>query len=281
MQKLAVIFLFVCFISCNYFKDEQTGMAIARVNDVYLYKKDIANLVVETTSSEDSTLIVTNYINRWATRQLLLNKSKINLPQSQLEEYDRLVEEYKNELYTEAYKNIIVSQQLDSTVSNVSLEEFYNENKENFRLNEELYKVRYIALDKSFDNVNEVENALQRYNKKDKETLNTLNIQFKKYNFNDSVWIMKERIVEDMPVVKTSTQTELNKSGFFKLQDSLGVYLLKIEEVLQTGDIAPLSYVKPTLKQIVLNKRKLELIKKLEKDITIDAIKNDDFEIYK
>ncbi len=42
----------------------------------------------------------------------------------------------------------------------------------------------------------------------------------------------------------------------------------------------PLSYIKPTIEQIILNKRKLELIKKLEKDITKDAIKNNDFEIY-
>ena len=72
----------------------------------------------------------------------------------------------------------------------------------------------------------------------------------------------------------------LKKSNFAQLQDSLGVYLVKIEDVLNTNDIAPLSYIKHTIDQIILNKRKLELIKKLEKDITKDAIKNNDFEIY-
>jgi hypothetical protein len=55
---------------------------------------------------------------------------------------------------------------------------------------------------------------------------------------------------------------------------------VKIEDVLDLKDIAPLSYIKPSLKLIILNKRKLELIKKLEKDITQDAIKNNEFEIY-
>ena len=36
----------------------------------------------------------------------------------------------------------------------------------------------------------------------------------------------------------------------------------------------------PTIKQIVINKRKLELVRQLEKDITKDAIKNKQFEIY-
>ncbi|MCJ7758135.1 MAG: peptidyl-prolyl cis-trans isomerase, partial [Gillisia sp.] len=36
----------------------------------------------------------------------------------------------------------------------------------------------------------------------------------------------------------------------------------------------------PTIKQIILNKRKAELVKELEKDITRDAIENKQFEIY-
>lgn len=55
---------------------------------------------------------------------------------------------------------------------------------------------------------------------------------------------------------------------------------MQIEDVLNQNDLAPQVYVKPTIKQIVINKRKLELIKQLEKDITKDAIKNKQFEIY-
>lgn len=72
----------------------------------------------------------------------------------------------------------------------------------------------------------------------------------------------------------------LKKSNFVQLQDSLGVYLVKIEDVLNPNDTPPLSYIKPTLKQIILNKRKLELIKKFEADITKDAIETKNFEIY-
>ena len=55
---------------------------------------------------------------------------------------------------------------------------------------------------------------------------------------------------------------------------------MQINDVLLRNDAAPLEYVKPTIRQIVINKRKLELIKQLEKDITKDAIKNKQFEIY-
>ena len=81
-------------------------------------------------------------------------------------------------------------------------------------------------------------------------------------------------------MLKHSNSQVLKKVNFTQLQDSLGVYLVKIEAVLKTNDIAPLSYVKQTIGQILLNKRKQELLKKIEKDITKDAIKNKNFELF-
>ena len=81
-------------------------------------------------------------------------------------------------------------------------------------------------------------------------------------------------------MLKQNNIQVLKKTNFTQLQDSLGVYLVKIEAVLKTNDIAPLSYVKQTIGQILLNKRKQELLKNIENDITKDAIKNKNFELY-
>ena len=59
------------------------------------------------------------------------------------------------------------------------------------------------------------------------------------------------------------------------------MYLVKITGVIDRNQTSPYEYVKPTLKEVILNMRKLELIKKFEKDITDDAIKDKDYEIYK
>ena len=107
-----------------------------------------------------------------------------------------------------------------------------------------------------------------------------MSLEFKNVNLNDSIWIKKESVLKQLPVLKSNESTALKKSDFKQLEDSLGVYLLKIVDVLNPNDIAPLAYIKPTIEEIILSKRKLELIKKLEKDITKDAIKNKDFEIY-
>ena len=44
--------------------------------------------------------------------------------------------------------------------------------------------------------------------------------------------------------------------------------------------IAPLSYIEPTIKEMILHKRKIELIREIEKLIVKDATKNNNFKIY-
>ncbi len=281
MHKISFLFIVLLMMSCDYLKQESQRIPIAKVNDTYLYKEDIKDLVFESTTKEDSILIVNNFITKWATQQLLIDQSIINLPQNQQDNFDKLLEEYKIDLYTEAYKSSIVSSQLDSVISITELESFYKLNKENFKLNDELLKVRYITLPLDFNNLSEVKNKLRRFNTKDKADLIRLSIKFTAFNLNDSIWIKNDVLLNALPILQASNQQVLKKSNFTQLQDSLRVYLVKIEEVLKTNDTAPLSYVKPTIEQIILNKRKQELLKKLEKEITIDAIKNKNFEIFK
>ena len=266
--------------SCDYFKQDNLGTPIARVNNSYLYQKDIKNLIFENTSKDDSTLIVTNFINRWATKQLLIDQSIINLTQEKQDAYNNLVNQYKTDLYIEAYKSSIVAKRLDSIITFEELEKFYNKNKENFKLNDDLLKIRYIHIDENFSNTKELVEKFKRFDSIDKNELTNLSIKFKAFNLNDSIWIKNDLLIGVLPVLKQNNIQVLKKTNFTQLQDSLGVYLVKIEAVLKTNDIAPLSYVKPTIEQIVINKRKQEILKKIEKEITIDAIKNKNFELF-
>ena len=72
----------------------------------------------------------------------------------------------------------------------------------------------------------------------------------------------------------------VKKSLFYQIEDSLELYLLKINESVYRNDIAPLDYIKPTLKQILLNKKKLNFVSKFEQDLIKDAIENKELEIY-
>ena len=126
-----------------------------------------------------------------------------------------------------------------------------------------------------------IKTRFRRFDEEDKEALLDMAIQFNSYSLNDSVWVKSKQVYDKIrPLTPENDDELLKKQNFLQLEDSLGVYLISVEDVKLRNEQAPLEYSLPSVKQILLNKRKLELIKKLEKDITQDAIKNDKFEIY-
>ena len=263
-----------------FLEPKSNKVPVARVNDTYLYQEDIQELISQNTTKQDSISIVANYIQRWATQQLLIDQANINLPRQQIEDYQQMVTQYRNDLFAQAYKGAIVSKLLDSTITQEEYGLFYQQNKANFTLKEEIFKLRYIHLDASFPSISETKKKLRRFDTEDVAALQDSSLEYKGANFNDSVWVKKETLLRQLPVIRTNESKVLKKATFSQLEDSLGVYLLKIKDVLSPNQIAPLQYIKPIIKEIILNKRTLELVKELEKDITKDAVKNKNFEVY-
>jgi len=276
-----IIITSVCVLSCDFFKKTEDRTPIARVNETYLYEEDIKDLVAEGTSVEDSTLLVNNYITRWATQLLLVEGAERNLPENTQNNFNKLVSQYKKDLFTKAYLDALVKKNIDTTVSQSEADTVYSKNKETFKLNEELVKFRYINIPQNAINLDDIEKRFKRFDVNDKRYLDSISVQFKSYSLNDSVWVKTSQVIEKVPVLNAENKKELlKKSNFLQLKDSLHLYLMQINDVLLQNDYAPLEYVKPTINQIIINKRKLELIKQLEKDITKDAIKNNQFEIF-
>ncbi|MBT8288134.1 MAG: peptidyl-prolyl cis-trans isomerase [Flavobacteriaceae bacterium] len=267
--------------SCNLIERETNGTPVARVNDVYLYQEDIATIIPDNTSEEDSVLRVNNFIDQWATQQLLISQAQINLSEEKQSEFRELVRQYEVDIFTKAYMEALVKQNIDTTVTLSEAESVYNDNKESFRLNEELIKFRYIQVNENNLDLDEIEERFKRFDLEDQYILDSISIQFRSFSLNDSIWIKVNQAVEKIPAINLENRIELlKKSNFIQLEDSLGLYLMQINDVLLRNETAPLEYVMPTLKQIVINKRKIEFIKQLERDITKDAIENGQFEIY-
>lgn len=279
---LYIILLAVIIYGCDRFNSDKIDDAVARVNNSYLYKEDLKHIIPNNVSKVDSTLLANNYINNWASNLLLMDKALLNLPEKQQESFNSLVKQYENDLYTKAYLEALVKRSIDTTVSKVEADTIYQRNKESFKLNDELLKLRYINLPQNAVNLQGIKSKFKKFEKNDKVFLDSIAVQFRSYSLNDSVWVRASQVIEKIPVANQSNKNQLlKKSNFVQLKDSLNLYLIQINDVLLRGDYAPLDYVKPTVIQIINNKRKLELIKEIENEITKDAIKNKQFEIYK
>ena len=283
-HRLLLLGTFVAILvsSCEgLFNEEEEKEPLARVGDTFLYKEDIASLIGDDMTTQDSTIFVNNYINNWASKQLLLSKSKINLPEEKLAEFDRLVSDYRADLYTRAYIEALVNQSQDTSVTKSQLQEFYEREKENFKLNEKLVQLRFVGMSGQFLDRDGVESKIKRWEDSDRRYLDSIAVQFKKIHFNDSIWVSASRVIQEIPpLTQANEESHLKKSQFFELQDSLEVYLGLVTNVLEVNETAPFDYVEPDIRQLILNRRRLNYIKQLETEIIDEAIKKNEFEVY-
>lgn len=284
MNRLKAITLFIILLltaSCQFLRKEEEGTIIAKVNDDYLLEKDIRGLVGENLSAEDSINIVTNYINNWATTKLLLQKARINLPEDKTLAFEELVNQYRADLYINAYKEALVTKSMDTAITKGELEQYYQQNKDNFKLNEELIQLRYVSVPNDYNQTDELKERFNRFDAEDRKLLHGQSLQFKSFSLNDSTWVKVSDVIQKIPVITSENKNEyLKKSQKIQLTDSLGVYLVAVNDVLERNDTSPLSYIEPTLRQILLNKRKLEFIRRLEKDLIDEAYKKKQYKIY-
>lgn len=285
MQKCIVyiLLLLLLFASCDGFlitAKEESKTPIARVYDQKLYTSDIEEVLTSNFTKQDSLQFIENYINSWAKKQLLLHQSEINL-KKESKAFEKLVEDYRSTLYINAYKEALILSKLDTVVSDYQIEKYYVANHDNFKLNEELVQIKYLHTD---NNRADKKGLIKLFKSKKAEDVDSLQLrilEFKSYNFNDSIWIKYSDLIGKINYLKNENKkTVLKKSSFIQKEDALGLYLMIIKDVLKRNDIAPISYVSPTIEQIILHKRKLELLRKIEVDLLDDAIKSQKFEKY-
>ena len=279
-NSLFLIIILLIFVNCEYFSTTPK-LAIARVQDKYLFFNEIKDKIPINLSKEDSIVLVRNKIINWAKKHILNEKALINLNIEEQNNLLNLVESYKSDLFSHSYQEKMVKSSMDTLISDYDVENYYNLNKSNFKLNQDLVKARFMKIKSNNYNINDVRNRFKRFNQEDVVFLDSISLQFSSFSFNDSVWINKDLFFSKLPDIKTYVKNNIVKKAlFYQLEDSLELYLIKINKSIFRNDVSPLDYIRPTLKQILLNKKKLEFVRNFEKDLIDDAIQNKELEIY-
>ena len=278
--KSFLLSLFLFSVSCNQFKVSKEEV-IARVGSVYLYRTDLEKELDLFINKDDSILKTRNFIDQWARNQIILQQAKINLNLEEIESLDALIDQYKIDLYSNTYKQTVLNKSIDTIISLQELDSFLIQNQSIFKLNSPLYQVRYIQLPHDNVDVNEIKRSFQRFNTEDVYFLDSLSFQFTNHILVDSVWINKSNLLSEISFLNQENLNKyIKKAQFFEIEDSLGVYLFFVKNHLMKGDIPPNEVLSLTIKNIILNQRKLKFNKQFEKDILHDAIKSKTYEIY-
>ena len=280
MKRFIFILLLFSFITigCNNLSNNNSNNLVARAGENFLYENDLPKFL----SEDDSIKKFMNFIESWAKEKVLYDLSLVNLSQSKKSEIDELVNNYKVDLYINSYKDLIVNTRIDSLVSTSVIDSFYNLNSNNFKLNENLLKFRYVKVPNDNINLSRIKRYIVRVNDDDRLFLDSLNFQFADLKLNDSIWYTERDVITSIEFINRQNKSNyLIKNKLFTIEDSQYVNFFIVKDILKSGNIPPISYLYERIKSAIINQRKLQLLQSLNKEILNDALKSRKYEIFK
>ena len=281
MNKILPAFFGILFFwSCTQSVDKDGDMPVARVYDEYLLVSNLKNIIPDNLTEMDSLALVKDYIEKWVQKQLLLAKADENLSDEE-KDVEKQINDYRSSLLIFKYEQNLIQQKLDTNITKEEIQSYYDENASNNILNENLAKGIYIKVPRNAPTIWNV----RRWYKSDKEEhikeLEAYCYQnAKEVDYFDNEWIQFEQVLDKMPPLYNSPKNILQYRKNIEVRDSTYYYFLRILEYRLEGTVAPLEYVERNIKSILLNKRKIQFINRLEADIYNDAFNRGNFNIY-
>lgn len=276
--KGVICIITFCFFACKSGKDAKEG-AIARVYESYLYLDDIRGIVPKGIKAEDSISLIKKYINGWITETLILHKAEQNLGEEQ-KNVEKQLKDYRRSLITFAYEKELVNQKMDTGITSQEIEGYYNKHKNNFELKDNIIRVLYVKVNKKAPNLPKVRQLYRSEIPKDKEALESYCHQYaENFYLDDKGWLLFDDLLKEIPIQPTyNKELFLQNNRFIEVSDSSNLYFVNIKGFQIKNSISPLAFEKENIKNIILNKRKLELINKMKTETFNEAQNNKDVE---
>jgi hypothetical protein len=275
--KKIVFVLFVIISACKTSPDPGEKV-VARVYDSYLYVKDLNGKLPANVSRADSSGLIKEYIDTWVRQQLLIKQAEKNLSDED-KDFTKQLEDYRNSLLIYKYETQLIKQNLDTAITDNEIADYYEKNKSNFELKENIVKVIYVKIPRS------VSIAIPKlYIGSDKPTdrkkLQDFCVKYAvNYYLDDQNWLLFNDILKEIPINTYNQEEYLKNNRTIEIQDSTFSYLLKIKGFMIKESLSPLSFEEKNIRDIIINKRKLKLIEDMKLDIYKNAVKKGDFEV--
>lgn len=290
LKNLSLSVLAVCVLSgCEFIKmkNESAGnagerVAVARVENAYLYQDELADILTPATTKQDSIERAETYINSWIRKQLLIQEAgkKIDINEAAVE---RKILDYRFSLIAYEYQSFYIKQNLDTALSAAEIESYYTNNIDNFVLKQNIVQAVFVKVPKTAPRTNRIKDLMVSQKEKDQAELRSYCLSFSTaYHLSDSAWIVFDELVKNSPLAEIPNKIQFLKTNrFYETSDDGYLYFLKVGKYRISDNISPLEFVKDDIRNIILNKRKVELAKKLEDEVYNKAVSSKKFEIYK
>jgi len=277
--KNGFILLLMFLASCTYLQ-KNGDRPLARVDDEYLFESDLEGLVAPGTSPTDSLNRTNNYIDGWIQRKILIRQAEYNLPEEQLD-FTKEIEDYRTSLVVYTYENILIAQKLDTVVTEEEIREYYETYQKNFLLKDNIVRISYVKVPLNLPNMRQFRRFFNSDDPGDREALADLCDQSgAQYFLDDETWLIFDDVLKEIPVRTYNQEEFLRYRRSLEMQDSAFLYLAKFHDFKIKEGISPLQFEKERIRSIILNRRKIDLLNTMRRDVYNEALQKNTIEIY-
>ncbi len=281
IKRLLFSVLLFAVCSCTLFETFSKGEKVAQIGNAVLYKSDIDKVLPRGASVADSASFVGQYINSWALKQLMLDMAQKQLPKSE-KDVSQLLEEYKAQLLVFRYETKYIEERLDTVITEAEKKAYYEAHKESFITQGGVVKGRFVKMHNSSPSIKMVKSLSSKGDLESAEKLEDLayNTAYKYDNYGN-IWVDMPIVARDMEVELSELCREIETRGFAQSSDSSYSNFLQVIEFVLPGEISPYEYNSDRIDEIILSKRKQELVAALHRDIFNEAIKSEKIKFIK
>jgi len=278
--KYTLLILLLLANSCSgLFKPDTDDRIVATANDKELRISELSEKIPDGLSERDSITLAANYITKWVQNEILIQKAKESLKSNE-QDFTTQLEEYRNSLLLFALEQKLVHQYLDTVVTPAQIEAYYYENRSQFELKGNILKFDFVKITKRSRHLREFRNLLKST---DPEYMARL-APYAEKNATDywfaTEWVPFNDLLDVMPLEVDNQALYLRRTSYAEAEDSLFIYLIRINDFKTADSISPLEFEKEKIRNIILNARKIELIEKKRQEMIEQAFRDDQAKIY-
>lgn len=281
MKRHFILFLALsCLLaSCEWAERVMSGEVVASVGREKLYRSDLNKALPAGVKGEDSTRLALQYINTWASDIVFLEIAEQQLSEEELDVTKEL-EDYRKSLLKYRYEQRYINDRLDTTVTDDQIEEYYRSHPDKFVLQTPVVKADYLCVPQKFHALKELKKSVSEDEVEEMQVTDSLAWQSViKYETFAGKWVEVTALAREFGI-DYQELLKHRKGDWIEYDGGTGVlHLACIREYVPAGGQAPVEYVTPLIRDILLSVRKRALVTGLEQDLLEQARENEKFVI--
>ncbi|MFN4972133.1 MAG: hypothetical protein ACK45I_06930 [Bacteroidota bacterium] len=270
MYSRAGLIVLVLLSACSNNGDKPLAVAFTKK----LYYTDYAATLHTTDelTAADSLQQLNAFVNNWIKDCVLAHKAEENLSADE-KDVNALLEAYKNSLLVFRYQQKLISDRLDTNVTDKEMRSYFEANKDNFILHKNIVKLRFVKVNTDNRTVSVMKRLIRRDDAKSRMQLAGLcKMNAVNYFLDDETWLEWDDVKKEIPLPAYNDEHFLKNNKYLEIPEGQFIYLVNLQDYRTQQSTSDFEFERDKIRKIILQQRSIALIKQAEADILNEAI---------